>query len=108
MILIGELIIRCLSCGAEYKINTDSLDEDAYSIGEFSMGVRIEHRFTGEKNVTTVANTCHFIYLALSILLVQRNIRVLKLMAAKSSKSHTWKWNMMIFLSHYFRYMIRY
>lgn len=48
MILIGELIIRCLSCGAEYKINTDSLDEDAYSIGEFGMGVRLAHRFTGE------------------------------------------------------------
>lgn len=48
MILIGELIIRCLSCGAQYKIDTDSLDEDIYSIGEFGMGVRIEHRFTGE------------------------------------------------------------
>jgi len=48
MILGGDLIIRCSTCGAEYIIDTDSLDEDAYSIGEFDMGDRIEHKFAGE------------------------------------------------------------
>ncbi|MDO5132113.1 MAG: restriction endonuclease [Eubacteriales bacterium] len=48
MILVGDLIIRCSSCGAEYIINTDSLDEDTYSIGEFGMGDRVEHKFAGE------------------------------------------------------------
>ena len=47
MILIGDLIIRCSSCGMEYTIDTDSLDKDAYSIGEFGMGDRIEHIFAG-------------------------------------------------------------
>ena len=48
MILIGDLIIRCSYCGTQYKIDTDSLDEDANTIGEFSMGDRVEHKFTGE------------------------------------------------------------
>ncbi len=48
MILIGNLIIRCSTCGAEYIINTGSLEEDAYIIGEFGMGNRIEHAFAGE------------------------------------------------------------
>ena len=48
MILIGDLIIRCSSCGIKYTIDTDSLDKDAYSIGEFGMGDRIEHKFAGE------------------------------------------------------------
>ena len=48
MILVGDLIIRCSSCGAQYQIDTDFLDEDAYSIGEFGMGDRFEHKFAGE------------------------------------------------------------
>ena len=28
--LDGELIIKCLDCGAEYRIDIDSLDEECY------------------------------------------------------------------------------
>ncbi len=48
MILIGDLIIRCLSCGAEYTIDTDSLDEDVSYIGEGGMGEQYQHTFAGE------------------------------------------------------------
>ena len=48
MILVGDLIIRCSTFGAKYTIETDSLEKDAYSIGEFGMGDRIEHMFAGK------------------------------------------------------------
>ena len=43
MILVGDLIIRCQSCGTEYQIVTNMLDEDDYSIGEFGMEIRNDH-----------------------------------------------------------------
>lgn len=48
MILVGDLIIRCEACGEEYKIDTDSLDKNVISIGEFAMGNRVQHEFFGE------------------------------------------------------------
>ena len=48
MILIGNLIIRCSSCGTEYTIDTDSLDEDVSYIGEGGMGEQYQHTFAGE------------------------------------------------------------
>lgn len=29
--LAGELIIKCLDCGAEYRIDIDSLDEETFA-----------------------------------------------------------------------------
>lgn len=48
MILIGDLIIRCSSCGAEYTINTDALDDDVSYIGEGGMGEQYQHTFACE------------------------------------------------------------
>lgn len=48
MILTGKLVIRCCSCGAEYEIDLDSLDDEMCSVGEFGMGDRIQHEFCGE------------------------------------------------------------
>lgn len=48
MILIGDLIIRCLSCGAKYTIDTDLLDEDVSYIGEGGMGGQFLHTFLDE------------------------------------------------------------
>mgnify|MGYP002853922773 CR=1 FL=1 len=48
MILIGDLIIRCSSCGTEYTIDTDSLDEDVSYIGEGSMGEQYQHTYEGQ------------------------------------------------------------
>lgn len=48
MTLIGNLIIRCSYCGAEYTIDIASLDEDVSYIGEGSMGEQFQHTFTGE------------------------------------------------------------
>ena len=48
MLLTGDLIIRCLSCGAEYRIDTDNLDEDVTYIGEGGMGEQFQHSFPGE------------------------------------------------------------
>lgn len=48
MILIGDLIIRCSSCGAEYTIDTDSLDEDVSYIGEGGMSEQYQHTFASE------------------------------------------------------------
>ena len=48
MILVGDLIIRCSSCGTEYTIDTDSLDEDISYIGESGMGEEYQHTFAGE------------------------------------------------------------
>ena len=42
MILVGDLIIRCSSCGAKYAIDTDSLDADVSYIGEGGMGEQYE------------------------------------------------------------------
>jgi len=48
MILVGNLIIRCEFCREEYRVDTASLEEDVFSIGEFGMGDRIQHEFFGE------------------------------------------------------------
>lgn len=48
MNLVGNLIIRCSTCGAEYEIDTDSLDEDVFCIGEGGMGEQYQHAFAGE------------------------------------------------------------
>ena len=48
MILIGNLIIRCSSCGTEYTISTDILDEDVSYIGKGGMGEQYQHTFAGE------------------------------------------------------------
>ena len=48
MNLIGNLIIRCSSCGTEYRIDTDSLEEDVSYIGEGGMGEQFQHTFPGE------------------------------------------------------------
>ena len=48
MKLIGDLIIKCNSCGVRYTIDTNMLDEDSFSVGEFGMGDRVQHEFVGE------------------------------------------------------------
>ncbi len=48
MNLIGNLIIRCSSCGAVYNVDKDLLDKDVFFIGEFNMGARYQHEFFGE------------------------------------------------------------
>lgn len=48
MIVLGTLRIRCSTCGAEYQINTDSLDKDVFLVGEFNMGARVQHEYVGE------------------------------------------------------------
>lgn len=48
MILTGNLMIRCSSCGSIYRIDTDFLDEDVVYIGEGNMGEQYEHAFPGE------------------------------------------------------------
>ena len=48
MKIIGDLIIRCSSCGAEFKIDTDYLDEDVLYIGEGGMSEQYQHIFLDE------------------------------------------------------------
>lgn len=48
MIVVGDLIIRCSSCGMEYTIDTESLDEYVSCIGEGGMGGQYQHTFAGE------------------------------------------------------------
>ena len=48
MNLIGDLIIRCSSCGAEYTIDTDALDDDVSYIGKGGMGEQYQHTFACE------------------------------------------------------------
>lgn len=45
MILTDDPVIRCSSCGAEFKIDKDMLDSEAYCIGEGGMGEQYEHDF---------------------------------------------------------------
>ena len=45
--LAGALIIKCLDCGAEYRIDIDSLDEECFAY-ERNMGDEVEHDFYGE------------------------------------------------------------
>jgi hypothetical protein len=63
MILSGDLTIRCLSCGTQQMIDTDSLDEDTYPIGEFGMGPRIEHMFPCETECQRCGQVMSFVLL---------------------------------------------
>lgn len=60
MIIVENFRIRCLTCGKEYMIETDSLDEDAYSVGEFGMGDRIEHKLAWEKECDNCGQNMSF------------------------------------------------
>lgn len=40
--LAGELIIKCLDCGAEYRIVVDSLDEECFAY-ERNMGMPLRY-----------------------------------------------------------------
>lgn len=48
MILTDNPIVRCNECGKEIKIDKDIFDEDAFSVGEFGMGDRVEYDFRCE------------------------------------------------------------
>lgn len=48
MLLSGDPIIRCSKCGKRIKLLRDCFDGDTYSIGEFSMGDRVQHDFRCE------------------------------------------------------------
>lgn len=60
MNLIGDLIIRCSSCGAEYRIDTGTLDEDVFYIGEGGMGEQFQHTFAGEVECDRCGQTMTF------------------------------------------------
>lgn len=54
--LDGELIIKCKNCGAEYRIDLDSLDEECY-VGEVrGMGEEVEHNFIGDCQCESCGN----------------------------------------------------
>ena len=57
--LAGELIIKCLDCGAEYRIDIDSLDEETLAY-ERNMGDEIEHDFYGECQCEDCGNVMRF------------------------------------------------
>ena len=48
MILTDDPVIRCSTCGAEYTIDKDMIDDDACCIGEGGMGEQYEHDFVFE------------------------------------------------------------
>lgn len=48
MVLKGKLIIKCSSCGTEYPIDMDCLEEEVITTGEYGMGERIQYYFSGE------------------------------------------------------------
>lgn len=48
MILTDDPVIRCNSCGTEFRIEKDMLDSDVYCIGEGGMGEQYEHDFVFE------------------------------------------------------------
>lgn len=55
----GELIIKCLDCGAEYRIDIDSLGEECF-VYERNMGDEIEYDFYGECQCEDCGNVMHF------------------------------------------------
>lgn len=57
--LAGELIIKCLDCGAEYRIHIDSLDEETFAY-ERNMGDEVEHDFYGECQCEDCGNVMRF------------------------------------------------
>ena len=57
--LAGELIIKCLDCGAEYSIDIDSLDEECFAY-ERNMGDEVEHDFFRECQCEDCGNVMHF------------------------------------------------
>ena len=56
MILTEDPIVRCSGCGKEIKIPKEWFECDSYSIGEFEMGVRIQHDFICELECTKCGN----------------------------------------------------
>ncbi len=49
MELLEDIYIKCEECGAEYRIDKDSLEYEADSIGEGGMGTEVEHDFYGRE-----------------------------------------------------------
>lgn len=58
--LDGELIIKCENCGAEYRIDLDSLDEECYVGEERGMGEEVEHNFIGECQCESCGNELNY------------------------------------------------
>lgn len=56
MILSDDSIIHCSRCGKEHRIPKDYFDEDSFSVGEFSMGARIQHSFYYELECDNCGN----------------------------------------------------
>lgn len=57
--LAGELIVKCLDCGAEYRIDVDSLVEECFAY-ERNMGYEVEHDFYEECQCEDGGNAMRF------------------------------------------------
>lgn len=57
--LAGELIIKCLDCSTEYKIDIDSLDEECF-VYERNMCDEVKHDFFGECQCEDCGNVMRF------------------------------------------------
>ena len=57
--LAGELIVKCLDCGAEYRIDVDSLVEECFAY-ERNMGYEVEHDFCEECQCEDGGNAMRF------------------------------------------------
>ncbi len=60
MELLDNIFIKCEECGAEYRIDKDSLEYETNIIGNGGMGVEYEHDFSGEKQCEKCANRMYY------------------------------------------------